>query len=159
MSPPVDLAGTGPGEELVAHLAAVLASLDASLSPSLQTGAAGPSEAAETGEQAQLDLLDLLDAQMTSRWLDVAARRMHAIGQGFSAIGSSGHEANAAVALATRVGDPALLHYRSGGFYLAEPDGPATTTASSTSLWGWPAASTSRSPGAGTRCSATPISR
>jgi 2-oxoisovalerate dehydrogenase E1 component len=34
-------------------------------------------------------------------------------------IGSAGHESNAAVALALRATDPALLHYRSGAFYLA----------------------------------------
>src|SRR6185295_1868459 len=33
--------------------------------------------------------------------------------------GSAGHESNAAVALALRPTDPALLHYRSGAFYLA----------------------------------------
>ena len=33
-------------------------------------------------------------------------------------IGSSGHEGNAAVAAALRLTDPALLHYRSGAFYL-----------------------------------------
>ena len=38
---------------------------------------------------------------------------------GFYTIGSAGHEANALVAAALRPTDPALLHYRSGGFYLA----------------------------------------
>ena len=38
---------------------------------------------------------------------------------GFYTIGSAGHESNALVALALRTTDPALLHYRSGGFYLA----------------------------------------
>ena len=40
-------------------------------------------------------------------------------GEGFYTIGSAGHEANALVAAALRPTDPALLHYRSGGFYLA----------------------------------------
>ncbi len=40
-------------------------------------------------------------------------------GRGFYTIGSAGHEANAAVAAALRPTDPALLHYRSGAFYLA----------------------------------------
>ena len=40
-------------------------------------------------------------------------------GRSFYTIGSAGHESNAAVALALRVDDPALLHYRSGAFYLA----------------------------------------
>lgn len=59
------------------------------------------------------------DAQCASRQLDVAARRLQTAGRGYYTIGSSGHEANAFVALATRPSDPALLHYRSGGFYLA----------------------------------------
>ena len=41
------------------------------------------------------------------------------LGHGFYTIGSAGHEANAFVAAALRPADPALLHYRSGGFYLA----------------------------------------
>jgi 2-oxoisovalerate dehydrogenase E1 component len=53
-----------------------------------------------------------------SRHLDLQARRMRARGQGHYTIGSAGHESNALVAAATRVSDPALLHYRSGGFYL-----------------------------------------
>ena len=40
-------------------------------------------------------------------------------GAGFYTIGSSGHEGNAGVAAALRLTDPALLHYRSGAFYLA----------------------------------------
>ena len=59
------------------------------------------------------------DAQVQSRHLDLAARRLQAQGEGFYTIGSAGHEANAAVGLLTRVDDPALLHYRSGGFYAA----------------------------------------
>ncbi|HET8594096.1 MAG TPA: thiamine pyrophosphate-dependent enzyme, partial [Intrasporangium sp.] len=46
-------------------------------------------------------------------------RYLQAQGEGFYTIGSSGHESNAAVALALRPSDPALLHYRSGGFYCA----------------------------------------
>jgi len=57
-------------------------------------------------------------AQATSRHLDLTARRMQAGGRGYYTIGSSGHEANAAVAAALRPTDPALLHYRSGGFYV-----------------------------------------
>ena len=63
--------------------------------------------------------LDLFDAQIGSRHLDLAARWLRSRGQGFYTIGSSGHEGNAAVAAALRPSDPALLHYRSGGFYLA----------------------------------------
>lgn len=63
--------------------------------------------------------LDLFDAQIGSRHLDLAARRLRSEGKGYYTIGSSGHEGNAAVAAALRPTDPALLHYRSGGFYLA----------------------------------------
>src|SRR5262245_30303957 len=50
--------------------------------------------------------------------LDLAARWLRARGKGFYTIGSAGHEGNAAVAAALRPTDPALLHYRSGAFYL-----------------------------------------
>lgn len=63
--------------------------------------------------------LDLFDAQATSRHLDFAARDLQAEGRGYYTIGSAGHESNAAVAAALRRTDPALLHYRSGGFYQA----------------------------------------
>jgi 2-oxoisovalerate dehydrogenase E1 component len=63
--------------------------------------------------------LDLFDAQLGSRHLDLAARWLRSHGRGFYTIGSSGHEGNAAVAAALRPTDPALLHYRSGGFFLA----------------------------------------
>ncbi|RLP90243.1 thiamine pyrophosphate-dependent enzyme, partial [Micromonospora sp. CV4] len=62
-------------------------------------------------------LLDLFDAQVTSRQLDLAGRWLRSFGEGFYTIGSAGHEGNAAVAAALRPTDPALLHYRSGAFY------------------------------------------
>ncbi len=58
-------------------------------------------------------------AQSRSRHVDFAARWLQSQGQGYYTIGSAGHEGNAALALVTRPDDPALLHYRSGGFYLA----------------------------------------
>ncbi|WP_367319430.1 transketolase C-terminal domain-containing protein [Streptomyces sp. HUAS ZL42] len=64
-------------------------------------------------------LLDLFDAQLESRHTDAAARWMQQQGRGYYTIGSSGHEGNAALALALRPTDPALLHYRSGAFYCA----------------------------------------
>jgi 2-oxoisovalerate dehydrogenase E1 component len=63
--------------------------------------------------------LGIFDAQVTSRHLDFAARSLQAEGRGFYTIGSAGHESNAAVAAALKPTDPALLHYRSGGFYQA----------------------------------------
>lgn len=68
-----------------------------------------------TGTQASR----LFDAQVTSRHLDLAARWLRSFGEGYYTIGSAGHEGNAAVAAALRPTDPALLHYRSGGFYVA----------------------------------------
>ncbi|MFI9381419.1 thiamine pyrophosphate-dependent enzyme [Kutzneria sp. NPDC052558] len=64
-------------------------------------------------------LLELFDAQLGSRHIDLVAREFRARGLGYYTIGSSGHEGNAAVAAALRPTDPALLHYRSGAFYLA----------------------------------------
>jgi 2-oxoisovalerate dehydrogenase E1 component len=61
-------------------------------------------------------------AQATSRHLDFVARELQQAGRGFYTIGSAGHESNALVAMATRPTDPALLHYRSGGFYVARAD-------------------------------------
>jgi 2-oxoisovalerate dehydrogenase E1 component len=61
----------------------------------------------------------LWHAQVDSRQADYAARWLQQHGRSFYTIGSAGHESNAAVALALRVDDPALLHYRSGAFYLA----------------------------------------
>src|SRR5215218_690382 len=61
----------------------------------------------------------LFEAQATSRHLDFVARRLQGEGRGYYTIGSAGHEANALVAMAMRPTDPALLHYRSGAFYVA----------------------------------------
>jgi 2-oxoisovalerate dehydrogenase E1 component len=62
---------------------------------------------------------ELWRAQVDSRQADYAARWLLEHGRSFYTIGSAGHESNAAIALALRVDDPALLHYRSGAFYLA----------------------------------------
>jgi 2-oxoisovalerate dehydrogenase E1 component len=83
--------------------------------------AAAPSDPGEapwpnkrlTGERA----VQLFDSQLQSRHLDLAARYLRARNSGFYTIGGFGHEGNAAVAAALRVTDPALLHYRSGGFF------------------------------------------
>jgi 2-oxoisovalerate dehydrogenase E1 component len=63
--------------------------------------------------------LALFDVQLGSRHLDLAARWLRSQAKGYYTIGSSGHEGNAAVAAALRPTDPALLHYRSGAFFLA----------------------------------------
>jgi len=101
---------TRPGAEpLDEHFTATVSALAA------PAAAHWPDDAALTAEQC----LALFDAQLGSRHLDFAARVLRARGRGYYTIGSSGHEGNAAVAAALRPTDPALLHYRSGGFFLA----------------------------------------
>ncbi|CAN5657997.1 thiamine pyrophosphate-dependent enzyme [soil metagenome] len=80
--------------------------------PRSADGGAG-SRLASTG-----DLDRLFDVQVASRHCDLAARWLRSQGKGYYTISSAGHESNAAVAMALRPTDPALLHYRSGGFYL-----------------------------------------
>jgi 2-oxoisovalerate dehydrogenase E1 component len=94
-------------DPLERHLLAGIAALGtAATAPG--PGPLGPAAAAE-----------LFEAQVTSRLLDHTARWLRARGIGYYTIASAGHESNAAVALALRPTDPALLHYRSGGFYCA----------------------------------------
>jgi 2-oxoisovalerate dehydrogenase E1 component len=71
------------------------------------------------GDDTVRNWLALFDAQLGSRHLDLAARWLRSQGAGYYTIGSAGHEGNAAVAAALRPTDPALLHYRSGAFFLA----------------------------------------
>ncbi len=71
------------------------------------------------GALSRVQLQQIFDAQATSRHLDVVARELQSAGEGFYTIGSAGHEGNAVIAAALRFDDPALLHYRSGAFYLA----------------------------------------
>ncbi len=80
-----------------------------------------PADVAATGaEVGEMLIATWLEAQITSRLLDHSARRLRADhGIGYYTIGSAGHESNAVVATALRKSDPALLHYRSGGFYVA----------------------------------------
>jgi 2-oxoisovalerate dehydrogenase E1 component len=61
----------------------------------------------------------ILEDQLTSRQLDVAARELKKTGRSFYTISSAGHENNAVVGARLRVDDPAFLHYRSGGFFAA----------------------------------------
>lgn len=60
----------------------------------------------------------LFDTQLTSRALDMEARRLGAEKRGYYSIGSAGHEGNAALAHVLRSNDMAFLHYRSGAFYI-----------------------------------------
>jgi 2-oxoisovalerate dehydrogenase E1 component len=104
-----DLGEPGPGADLVDHLGGVLERL----------GGTAATESADASELNRGDLIDLFESQTASRWLDVAARRMHVTGDSRYTVSSAGHEGNAIVALALRSNDPALLHHRSSAFYLA----------------------------------------
>ncbi|MFG2064734.1 transketolase C-terminal domain-containing protein [Micromonospora sp. NPDC048871] len=90
-------------------------SLAALTAPRHRTDPARPVAEGATLTGAQL--LELFDAQVTSRQLDLAGRWLRSFGEGYHTISSAGHEGNAAVAAALRPTDPALLHYRSGAFY------------------------------------------
>jgi len=65
------------------------------------------------------EAIGLFEDQLTSRQLDVAARELKTTNRSFYTIGSAGHENNAVVGAQLRPTDPAFLHYRSGGFFLA----------------------------------------
>ncbi|MCH1867109.1 thiamine pyrophosphate-dependent enzyme [Nocardioides sp. CFH 31398] len=74
-------------------------------------------------------LWELYDAQAGSRHLDLAAKWLREKERGYYTIGSAGHEGDVAVAAATRPTDPALLHYRSGAFFLERSRQAGVTTA------------------------------
>ena len=82
-------------------------------------GALAALEPSDSGAPARPEAAAIWRAQIESRNCDLAARWLQKEGRSFYTIGSAGHESNAAVALALRPTDPALLHYRSGAFYLA----------------------------------------
>jgi 2-oxoisovalerate dehydrogenase E1 component len=138
----------GAGAELVDHLAGVLERLAHVVPDVPATSAARPRgepartrwsgwaldggdgardvpAAAESAEPAPGaaarpdELLALLDAELTSRWLDVAARRLRAAGRGVPHDGSAGREGVAAVAFALRPTDPVLPAHPPGAFHLA----------------------------------------
>ncbi|MEZ5295075.1 MAG: thiamine pyrophosphate-dependent enzyme [Ilumatobacteraceae bacterium] len=75
--------------------------------------------AVDADAEIAVPLDQIFGAQIDSRLLDHTARWLRAVRSRFYTIGSAGHESNAAAAAALRPNDPALLHYRSGGFYCA----------------------------------------
>jgi 2-oxoisovalerate dehydrogenase E1 component len=108
----------GDRDAVERHFAEAIVALRGA-SPGQPPRAEGPAQPIREDSALGVSLcLDLFDAQLASRHLDIAARWLQARGAGFYTIGSSGHEGNAAVAAALRPDDPALLHYRSGAFYL-----------------------------------------
>src|SRR6478736_5118448 len=69
----------------------------------------------------------LFSSQLYCRITDVEAHELRARNEGYYTICSAGHEGNVALGHLTRATDPALLHYRSGAFFLArarKADGP-----------------------------------
>lgn len=84
----------------------------------LTPGAARPADTELAPGLTGAGCLEIFESQATSRQLDLAARRLGSVRRGYYSIGSSGHEGNAALAVALRTTDPALLHYRSGAFFV-----------------------------------------
>lgn len=62
---------------------------------------------------------ELFLSQLFCRITDVEAHELRARNEGYYTICSAGHEGNVALGHLTRATDPALLHYRSGAFFLA----------------------------------------
>src|SRR5262252_8207909 len=113
------MSGHSPEEALDQHFLQQARALGAAPAAP-RTGPADPGAPVRPGGRLTgVMALELFDAQLGSRHLDLAARYLRAEGHGFYTIGSAGHEADAAVGAALRPSDPALLHYRSGAFYLA----------------------------------------
>ncbi|MFM8395667.1 MAG: MFS transporter, partial [Acidobacteriota bacterium] len=61
----------------------------------------------------------IFEDQLMSRLLDVAAREMKRLNQGYYTISSAGHENNAIIGQLLRLDDPCFLHYRAGGMMMA----------------------------------------
>jgi 2-oxoisovalerate dehydrogenase E1 component len=93
--------------------------LDRHFRDSLSDLSESSSAVAQLGSDKSEWWWSIFRAQTTSRHLDFVARELQQEGFGFYTIGSAGHESNAMIAMALRTNDPALLHYRSGGFYVA----------------------------------------
>src|ERR1041384_8201923 len=62
---------------------------------------------------------ELFASQLYCRVTDVEAHELRARNEGYYTICSAGHEGNVVLGHLTRPTDPALLHYRSGAFFLA----------------------------------------
>ncbi|MFO7178240.1 MAG: thiamine pyrophosphate-dependent enzyme [Pseudomonadota bacterium] len=62
--------------------------------------------------------LELLESMLLVRHLDRAAHELRASGHGHYTICSAGHEASVVLGRLTRPGDPSLIHYRDGAFFI-----------------------------------------
>jgi 2-oxoisovalerate dehydrogenase E1 component len=65
------------------------------------------------------DAVALFEDQVRSREVDIAARDLRRRDLGYYTISSAGHEQNAVIGALLRLTDPCLLHYRSGGLFMA----------------------------------------
>ncbi|MGH7688339.1 MAG: MFS transporter, partial [Gemmatimonadaceae bacterium] len=100
-------------DEIAATITGALAALGASgAGVASETPSAVPQTPLGAGTLTVEECWTIFRAQVTSRQLDLAARRMQAAGRVYYTISSAGHESNAIVAAALRPTDPALLHYR-----------------------------------------------
>ena len=77
-----------------------------------------PAGAAPSGPLSPEMAVSIFRSSCLSRALDLKSREMQASRQGFYTIGSSGHEATAAIAAALRTTDMAFLHYRDAAFQI-----------------------------------------
>jgi 2-oxoisovalerate dehydrogenase E1 component len=105
------------------RVAVVEAALDALLvdpGEELPSAARGPDQPlTATSELTVGRALELFTDMVTSRALDVAARRLKAEGHAHYTISSAGHEDDAVLGARLRPTDPCFLHYRSGGLMAA----------------------------------------
>jgi 2-oxoisovalerate dehydrogenase E1 component len=82
--------------------------------------AAGP-EAARGAAPLRIQpalAVELFESQLAIRFVDLESHELRARDRGFYTICSAGHEGNVALGRLTRTTDPALLHYRSGAFFI-----------------------------------------
>src|SRR4029079_11034769 len=75
---------------------------------------------------------ELFLSQLLCRITDIEAHELRARNEGYYTICSAGHEGNVALGALTRATDPALLHYRSGAFFLARARGSSSNAAPET---------------------------
>ncbi len=110
-------ASTGSGDPAAVTEAGLDALLADAAAPQAQLAPTAPLAPGSglTAASAREAFADMV----ASRQLDVAARDLKARGVGWYTIPSAGHERNALLGAQLRATDPALLHYRSGGFVLA----------------------------------------
>ena len=72
---------------------------------------------------------ELFTSQLYCRLTDVEAHELRARNEGYYTICSAGHEGNVALGALTKATDPALLHYRSGAFFLGRARSAGAGTA------------------------------